>query len=109
MTRKEDTSLIDSVSEQVRVLVFSMACACGIAMANIYYNQPMLEVITRSFPGQLTPSLIPTAIQLGYTNGLLLLVPLGDLLEHSGSIVSQFLFLVIMLLLASVAPTGGLC
>jgi predicted MFS family arabinose efflux permease len=103
---KKDTFQTENVSEPGKGLVFSMACACGIAVANIYYNQPMLGVITRSFPDELAPSLIPTATQLGYALGLLLLVPLGDLIERRWLIVSQFLVLSFSLLFAAAASTG---
>ena len=62
-----------------------MACACGIGVANIYYNQPLLGVLGAPSHGGLAVALIPTVTQLGYAAGLLFLVPLGDLLERRGS------------------------
>jgi len=48
-----------------------MAIACGVAAANIYYNQPLLGIMQAAFPGQVTViGLVPTATQLGFAAGL---------------------------------------
>jgi predicted MFS family arabinose efflux permease len=70
-------------------LVLLMAAACGILVANLYYAQPLIGPISQSLgmsPG--AAGLIVTLAQAGYGLGLLLLVPLGDLLENRRLVVS---------------------
>ena len=89
-----------------RLGLLAMAAASGIAVANIYYNQPMLGIIEAEFPGQSAATLIPTATQLGYALGLFLLLPLGDILHRKPLIVGQFVVLAVALALAAMAPTA---
>ena len=99
----EDTPAPRGLTRGLTVL---MAIAAGVAAASIYYNQPMLGLMRRDLPGAAT-ALIPTATQAGFSFGLLLLVPLGDLIERKRLIVTQFAFLALALIASAVAPTAG--
>ncbi|WP_052433804.1 MFS transporter [Streptacidiphilus melanogenes] len=55
------------------------AFACGVAVAGIYYAQPLLPALAASFRAHRTSAaIVVSAGQLGYAAGLLLIVPLGD-------------------------------
>lgn len=66
-----------------------MAVATGAAVANNYFAQPLLPVISRSVHLSTgAAGLIVTVAQIGYAVGLLLVLPLGDLLERRGLVVA---------------------
>src|ERR1700689_4158728 len=82
-----------------------MAIACGVAAANVYYNQPMLGIMEAAFSAQVTVvGLVPTATQLGFAVGLLLLVPLGDRFDRRRLILIQLAALALSLAATAVAP-----
>ncbi len=85
-------------------LVWMMAITSGAAAANLYYNQPLLGVIAESFhiPAHAT-GLIPMLTQIGYAVGILLLVPLGDLMERRRLILIMLLASAIALATAAVS------
>ncbi len=91
-----------------RRLVAVLALACGATVANLYYAQPLLDVIAASLhvsPG--TAGLLVTAAQLGFAAGLALIVPLGDLLERRGLISRLLVVCAAGLVVVAVAPTIG--
>lgn len=69
-------------------LVALMSIATGLSVACNYYVQPLLATIAQTFELSFHQAgFIVTTAQLGYAAGLLLLVPLGDMLERRGLIV----------------------
>ncbi len=84
-----------------------MAVACGVFVANIYYNQPILELLQQAFPRSLgLVNLAPTATQLGFACGLFFLVPLGDGIDRRKLILWQAAVLVVALICLAAAPNA---
>jgi predicted MFS family arabinose efflux permease len=60
-----------------------MAFTCGAVVANLYYAQPLLHTIAvRLHTSQASASLLVTVTQLAYAAGLLLIVPVGDIVRR---------------------------
>ena len=89
-----------------RGVTLLFAVACGLAVANVYFAQPLLDTMAGELGiSKATVGLVLTVTQIGYGIGLLLLVPLGDLLNRRRLIVSQSLLTVLALLSVALAPT----
>ncbi len=86
-------------------LIFTLALACGIVVANIYYVQPLVGLISRDFGMPVASAgLLVTVTQVGYAAGLVLVVPLGDLAENRRLILCLLALLVVALAAAAAAP-----
>ncbi len=86
-------------------LRFIMATGCAIIVANIYYCQPLLGELSRTFGvSDKTAALINIASQSGYLLGLFFLVPLGDMIKRGTLIVRMHWFAALALLGAALSP-----
>ena len=95
-------------AEPAAGLVLLLAAACGMVVANIYYAQPLLGLIGPAVGlSARADSVIMTVTQLGYAAGLLLLVPLGDLLENRRLVVVTIALSIPALLAAALAGSGA--
>ncbi|WP_231943445.1 MFS transporter [Hydrogenophaga crassostreae] len=89
-------------------LVLLLASGAGLAVAALYYSQPMLGELGADIGA--TPrsvGLVPTLTQLGYALGILLLAPLGDRYDRRRIILAKAAALVVALMAAALAPTMG--
>lgn len=86
-------------------LLWIMAIASGLAVANLYYNQPLLADMATSFGiSRDKAGYISTFTQIGYALGMLLFVPLGDIRERR-KLISTLLILVTISLIAAAFST----
>lgn len=100
-----DTQKARAASPLPTSLVLILAIACGISVANLYYAQPLLHSIAKSFHvGPATTALIVTGSQVGYALGLGLLVPIGDMIARKRLVPIVLLVTATGLLLAAIAP-----
>ncbi|MYW70054.1 MFS transporter [Streptomyces sp. SID8379] len=89
-----------------RGVVALFAVACGAAVANVYFSQPLL--VTMGHDLGMSPALVGSVVtltQVGYGLGLFFLVPLGDMVDRRRLVVVQLLCLVVALGVVAGAPT----
>lgn len=71
-------------------VVLLLALCSGLSVANIYYAQPLLDSIASDFHVSASAiGIVVTVTQVCYAAGLLLLVPLGDLVDKRTLIAVQ--------------------
>jgi predicted MFS family arabinose efflux permease len=107
MTVQTNTAAPLAPSGLSGAMTFVMAAACGLIAANLYYAQPLAGPIAASIglPAHLT-GLIVTLTQIGYGIGLLLIVPLGDLVENRRLILTMIGATVVALLAAGLSTAA---
>jgi predicted MFS family arabinose efflux permease len=91
-----------------RGLTLLFAVAAGAAVGNLYWAQPLLEFIARDLRASTTTAgWLITATQLGYAAGILLIVPLGDVLSRRRLIPVMMACCSAALVACALAPSIG--
>lgn len=86
-------------------ILWTLAIIAGVSVANLYYNQPLLNVIRHELGvSEFKTNLISMITQIGYALGLLFIVPLGDLYQRKKIILTNFILLIFSLLAIAIAP-----
>ncbi len=76
-----------------------LAVMAGVSVANIYYCQPLLDMIRNDLGiNEFQANLIPMLTQIGYAVGLLLVIPMGDIYNKRNIVVLNIVALVAALL-----------
>ncbi|TYQ25374.1 MFS transporter [Pseudanabaena sp. UWO310] len=88
-----------------RHLILLLSIVSGLAISNVYYNQPLLAQMGRNLQvSDHQIGVVPAVTQVGYSIGLLLLVPLGDRLERRKLIVTVLSLLVFAIIGVATSP-----
>ena len=75
--------------------VLLLAVACALSVANVY-AQPLLDAMGREFGlDEAAVGMVVTATQIGCAVALLLVVPLGDLLDRRRLMIGQLVLLML--------------
>lgn len=91
-----------------RRLTLLFAVAGGAAVGNLYWAQPLLHLIARDLDATTaTAGWLVTTTQIGYAVGVLLIVPLGDVLDRHRLIPTMMLCCSAALVACALAPTFG--
>lgn len=109
LSSQETHTPSDSIhaSSMPRYMTLLFAVVCGMSVANIYFAQPLLDHLSREFGiDYSTIGILITITQIFYAVGLLLLVPLGDLLNQRRLIIYQMLLSVVALIIVGTASSS---
>ena len=91
-----------------RGVVLAAAAACGAIVANLYYAQPLVDLIARDLGVAATlASAVVALTQVGYAIGLLLLAPLVDLVESRRLLTATLSAAAAARRAAAAAPNGA--
>jgi predicted MFS family arabinose efflux permease len=97
--------VVSPPAKNLQATTLLMAVGVGVAVANIYYCQPLLGIMAENLHvNERHTGWLATLTQLGTAFGMLLFVPLGDIVERRALTVRMCLFVAASALLNAIAP-----
>lgn len=105
-TKEREDARAEPSSVMTRGMLLLLALIGGFAVGNLYWAQPLLTVIASDL-GVSTGSagLLVTLTQIGYALGIVLIVPLGDVLDRRKLIPLLLVSSAVALVACALAPT----
>lgn len=89
---------IKNTNVLTKLLISIMAITCGLTVANLYYIQPLLGDMAKSFNvHEVSVGSAAMLTQIGYAVGMIFILPLGDIKERKNLITIMLLFSIISL------------
>lgn len=99
----------DLQDRKLQATTLLMAIGVGVAVANIYYCQPLLGIMAHNLHvTERATGWVATLTQVGTSAGMLLWVPLGDIMERRALTVRMCVFVAFGAALTAAAPSFAL-
>lgn len=95
--------------ELTPLTLWIMTIATGLIVANLYYNQPLLDEMARTFGvSKAKVGEVSFITQLGYSAGMLFLAPLADMVKRKRLMLWIFAFIVLSLIITAASSSINL-
>jgi predicted MFS family arabinose efflux permease len=100
------TTVAPDTGRLSRALLFAAALCAGVTVANIYLAQPIIGPVADTFgTSPQTAGIVVTAGMLGYSAGLLFVIPLGDSRDRRTMVGALSVLTALLLAGSSLAPS----
>ena len=87
-------------------VLYLMSISAGLVVANLYYNQPLLNQIALTYGvSEAAVSNVALSTQVGYALGLLFIIPLGDKISNHTILRWDFLLIIGSLVAAALSSS----
>ncbi|HVW96370.1 MAG TPA: MFS transporter [Mucilaginibacter sp.] len=95
--------------ELTPLTLWIMTIATALIVANLYYNQPLLEDIARTYHAtRAKAGRVSMFTQMGYATGMLFLAPLADMVKRKRLMLVVFAFIFLSLIITALSPSINL-